>query len=163
MGGSSSSSTTQKSTNFNNMGNSSGGLAGNINQTEGSSLDIQNLEQTDFGATKQAGKTARKALDANKETVTKGMDLAERLGKAGLNDVADARDSAEMMFKTSQGAMKDINRRTLQQMQQSNDRAMAFAAKASKSETTQLAENMQRYGAYAVGGLALAIFLANRG
>lgn len=163
MGGDSKSSNSNKAVEYNNLGRSKGGLAGNINQGENASLQIEKVEQTDQGATKEAGKTARKAIEGNSRTAQAGINLAGFLGEKSMDDAADSRDTAEMLFKTGTGAMTDVNRRTLQQMQQSNDRAMAFANKASRSDTTELAQNLTRYGAYAVGGLALAIFLANRG
>jgi hypothetical protein len=158
MGGDSSSSsdTTSKSFNFNNIdyGEDSGGdlgFAKNVNLAE-STLSVGDVTSTDFGAVTSAIELAGRSNDTNAAAV-----LA--LGDKAYDDVEDSREMATSLFGRATDSVTSSNRDALQFLQQSNDRSLAFAEKATRSEGGQVVESLTRY--FLIGGVSIAglIFL----
>ncbi|WP_430414459.1 hypothetical protein [Marinobacter adhaerens] len=120
MGGKSSSSSKQSSTayNFNNIdyagGGSgpAGGLAKNVNAVNS---DISTgsifMTTTDQGATRQAGETARRAIDGNTVVAGKGLDTAAFLAELGYGDAANSREFAESVFGDASGVVSSATDR----------------------------------------------------
>lgn len=136
MGGSSSSSSTQKSTKFNNMGRASGSFAGNINQASGASMKTGDIDitKTDHGATKQAGKTARAAVEGNSRTAQTSINMAGFLGD-------EAFDSVNSMNETNAGLADSLNQRSLETVEKTSTQAVD-SVRAAGSQAMDLAAGL---------------------
>jgi len=157
MGGSSksSNSTTSKSFNFNNIdygqgGGGGAGFAKNVNLAE-STLEVGDVTTTDFGAVTSAIDLANNVNTTNAEAVM-------RLGDLAYDDVEDSRELAGSLFGRATDSVNSANRDALQFLGQNNDRALAFAQKASRTEGAQTVETLTKYlliGGVSIGALVI--------
>jgi len=146
MGSSSSSTRTSinKTANFNNIDYSGGGgggagngLAKNINLAE-SKLKVGDIINTDHGAVSGAFEFADSANKQNAETM-----LA--LGDRAYDSVESAQELSKSMFTDALDKVNTASRENMQYLNQNTDRALAFATKATRSESGQIAENLTKY------------------
>ena len=148
----SASTTTNKAFNFNNVDygqdGGGGGVAKNINLAE-SSLAVGDVIMTDQGAVTGALDLAGKVNQTSADTL-----LA--LGDNAYDDLEDSRELTRDLFGGAVESVNSANREALQFLTQNTDRALAFATKATRTESEKIAENMTTYFVIA-GGLLLAV------
>lgn len=149
----SSSSTTNKAFNFNNVdygkGGGAGGFAKNVNLAE-STLEVGDVISTDHGAVTSAIDLAGQVSQTNADTL-----LA--LGDRAYDDVEDSRELTRDLFGGAVDSVNSANREALQFLGQNTDRALAFAQQATRSEAGQIAENLTKY--MLIGGAALGALI----
>lgn len=153
----SSSNTTNKAYNFNNIdygqgsGGSGGALAKNINLAE-SDLSVGDVISTDHGAV-----TA--ALDFAGKASTDNANVMLALGDRAYDDVEDSRELTRDLFGGAVDSVNSANREALQFLSQNTDRALAFAQQSTRSESGQIAENLTKYMLIGGAGIvALIVF-----
>lgn len=162
MGSSSKSSrtNTNKAYNFNNIdysqGDSGGGgsLAKNINLAE-SELTVGDVTTTDHGAV--AG-----ALDYADSVARQNAGAVLALGDMAFDDTENSRELTRDLFTTGVQSVNAANRETLQYLNQNTDRALAFATKATRSESGQIAENLTKYMMIGGAGIVVLVIVMNR-
>lgn len=157
MGGSSrsSNSTTSKSTNFNNVGDSGAGngFAGNVNLAE-STLKVGDVISTDHGAITSAIGLADDVTRRNNQTF---MDFSDN----AFDDLESSRALTNNLFTGAVDSVNSANREALQFLGQGTERALAFAQKSTRSEASQTVETLTKY--MLIGGAGIAGLILLRG
>lgn len=154
----SSSSTVNKAYNFNNVdyagGGGGGGFAGNVNLAE-SELTVGDVIMTDQGAV--AG-----ALDFADASDARAGAVLLALGDRAYDDVENSRELTSTLFTGAIDSVNSANREAMQFLNQNTDRALAFATKATRSESGQIAENLTKYMMFGGAGIVALIILTRR-
>lgn len=159
-GSRSSSKTTSKAFNFNNVdysgGESGGGgrLGKNINLAE-SSLKVGDVISTDHGA-------VTSAVELAKQTNSTGAQTLITLGDRAYDDVEDSRELTRDLFGGAVSSVTSANREALQFLGQGTKRALAFAQKSTRSESGQIAENLTKYMMIGGAGIVALVFITRR-